>query len=372
MPVPMIDLRAQYRSIRREIDAAVAEVFEAQAFVGGPKIEALETALARYVGVEHAVAVASGTDALVLLLKAVGVEPGDEVITTTFSFFATAGAIANVGATPVFVDIDPVTFNMDVAQIESRITNRTRSIMPVHLYGQCADMDPIMRLAAQRGLYVIEDAAQSLGARYQDRPACALGHAAAVSFYPTKNFGGAGDGGMVLTRDVSIANRVRLLRAHGADKTYEHEIVGTNSRLDALQAAVLLVKLAHLDAWNQRRRERAAYYTAKLASLPGVTVPTEMPGNYHIYHQYVVRLSKRDDARELLQKRGIGCAVFYPVPLHAQRCFAHLGHGEWDFPQAAQACREVLALPMYPELAPAQQDEVVAALVECAGEKELG
>jgi dTDP-4-amino-4,6-dideoxygalactose transaminase len=365
MAVPMIDLRAQYRAIKPEIDAAVAEVFESQGFVGGPKVEQFESAIARYLGVEHALSVASGTDALLLALKAAGVKEGDEVITTTFSFFATAGAIANAGATPVFVDIDPATFNIDVARIESHVTDRTRAIVPVHLYGQCADMDPIMSIAGRaHDLRVIEDAAQSLGARYKDRPACTLGDAAAISFYPTKNLGGAGDGGAVVTRDHELVGLVRLLRAHGGDRTYYHRIVGTNSRLDAIQASVLNVKLKYLDAWNLRRRERAAYYDALFADVPEVVTPKEAPGNFHVYHQYVIRLPRRDEAKTLLTRKGIGCAVFYPLPLHRQQCFQHLVYADEDFPAASRACKEVLALPMYAELTPEQQNEVVAALKE--------
>ena len=364
MPVPMIDLRAQYRQIKPEIDAAVAEVLESQVFIGGPNVEALEEAIAGYVGVTHAIAVASGTDALLLLLKAINLQPGDEVITTTFSFFATAGAIANAGATPVFVDVDPATYNIDPALIEGRITPKTRAIVPVHLFGQCVDMDPIMGIAARHGLYVIEDNAQALGATYKGRAAGALGHAAAVSFYPTKNLGGAGDGGMIVTRDNDIAAHVRLLRVHGSDATYVHRIVGTNSRLDALQAAVLRVKLKHLDAWNERRRANAAYYSAAFSHMARVVPPTEQDGNRHVYHQYVVRLPRRDQALELLRSRGIGCAVFYPLPLHLQACFAPLGYTESDCPHATRASREVLALPIYPELTREQQDEVLAVVQE--------
>lgn len=365
MKVPMLDLRAQYRRIKDEIDAVVAEVFATQVFVGGEKVEGLEKAIMRYTGASRALAVASGTDALLLLLRAMGVRPGDEVITTPFSFFATAGAIANVGAKPVFVDIDPVTFNIDVAQVEARITERTRAVIPVHLYGQCADMDALMALNARHPhLYFLEDAAQALGARYKERPACTLGHAGAVSFYPSKNLGGAGDGGMVLTREKAIADQVALLRAHGADATYYHQIVGTNNRLDALQAAVLLVKLGHLDTWNKERRERAAYYTERFSELSEVTVPTEAAGNYHVYHQYVIRVPRRDALRDLMKKRGIGCAVFYPVPLHQQKCFQHLGYRESDCPEASKASREVLALPMYAELPQADQDIVIETVKE--------
>ena len=364
MPVPILDLRAQYLRIKDEIDAAVAEVFDSQDFVGGPKVEGFESAMAHYLGVEHAIGVASGTDALLLALKAIDVKSGDEVITTAFSFFATAGAIANAGATPVFVDIDPATFNIDAGQIESRITPQTRAIIPVHLYGQCADMDPILDIAARHGLRVIEDAAQSIGARYHDRFACTLGHAAALSFYPSKNLGGAGDAGMIVTRDAGIAERVKLLHLHGAGKTYVHSTLGTNSRLDALQAAVLTVKLKYLDEWNRQRRALAAYYNERLAAFPQIATPLETPGNYHVYHQYVIRIPKRDAARECLRKRNIGCAVFYPLPLHRQQCFEHLGYPPSACPEATRASEQVLALPIYPELTHEQQDEVIAAIAE--------
>ena len=362
MKVPMLDLRAQYHRIKTEIDAAVTEVFESQTFVGGSKVENLERAIQDYVGAKRALAVASGTDALLLLLRGMDLRPGDEVITTTFSFFATAGAISNAGAKPVFVDIDPLTYNIDVTQIESRITERTRAIIPVHLYGQCADVDPIMEIAARHNLRVIEDSAQALGAKYKGRSACTLGDAAAISFYPTKNLGGAGDGGMVVTNNKSIAERVGLLRAHGADATYFHVIVGTNSRLDALQAAILLVKLRYLDEWNAQRRACAAYYAEHLACLDAIQIPVEAPGNYHVYHQYVIRTPRRDTLRDRLRQEGIGCSVFYPLPLHQQKCFHDLGYRVEDCPQAAHAAQEVLALPIYPELLPEQQDIVIQAI----------
>lgn len=355
----MIDLRAQYLQIREEVDAAVAEVFCSQGFVGGPKVDALETAIREYLGGGHAVAVASGTDALILALRAVGIGPGDEVLTSPFSFFATAGAIANVGAIPTFADIEPLAYNLDTALIERNLTPRTRAIMPVHLYGQCADMSAITALAKKYNLMIIEDAAQSLGARCNGEMACRLGAASAISFYPTKNLGGAGDGGMIVCEDESLAAQLRLLRAHGAGATYYHTIVGTNSRLDAIQAAVLLVKLRHLDRWNEQRRQRAAYYTRVLAQFPEITVPVETPGNTHIYHQYVIRIPRRDAALRLFRSRSIGCAVFYPLPLHRQDCFRHLGYKQDEFPQSNRACEEVLALPMYPELTPDQQDQVI-------------
>lgn len=364
MPVPMLDLQAQYRRIQPEIDAAVAEVFESQRFIGGPEVEGLEKAVAEYLAVEHAIGVASGTDALLLSLKALGVNSGDEVITSTFSFFATAGAAANAGATPVFVDIDPDTFNIDVSQIEARITEWTRAIMPVHLFGQCADMDPILEIAAKHKLPVVEDAAQAIGARYKGRPACTIGNAAALSFYPTKNLGGAGDAGMVIARDARLAEAVRRLRNHGADTAHLHKVVGTNSRLDAIQAAVLEVKLKYLDGWNEQRRAHAAYYNTRFANMPEVTTPVERGGNHHVYHQYVIRIPARDAARELFERRGIGCSVFYPLPLHQQECFRAFGCHETACPRAVEASKEVLALPIYPELTPEQQDQVVDAVKE--------
>ena len=362
MSVAMLDLRAQYATIRDEIDEAVLDVFESQQFRGGPKVEAFERAMADYVQAEQALGVASGTDALYLLFRAIGLKPGDEVITSPFTFFATAGAIVNAGGTPVFVDIDPATYTIDANQVEERITGRTKAIVPVHLYGQCADMDPLLEIAQRQGLYVLEDAAQALGARYGDEPACSMGHAAALSFYPTKNLGGAGEGGMVVVNDMSLGDTVRLLRTHGAGQTYVHEIVGTNSHLDTLQAAVLNVKLRHLDDWNAQRRQHAAHYNAGFAEMPEVVTPLETRGNYHIYHQYVIRVPERDAARELFQERGIGCGVFYPIPLHKQECFAQVEGVERPCPEAEKASREVLALPIYPELKPEQVDEVITAV----------
>ena len=364
MAVPMIDLRAQYQRIKPEIDSAVSGIFESQTFVGGPILGAFEKSVAQYVGAPHAIAVASGTDALLLTLKALDARPGDEIVTTSFSFFATAGAIANAGLTPVFVDIDPATYNIDPELVERAVTPKTRAILPVHLYGQCADMEPVLQIARNHRLPVIEDSAQSLGARYKGRPACSIGDAAGISFYPTKNLGGAGDGGMVVTSNDEIAGHVRLLRAHGADTTYFHKVVGTNSRLDSIQAAVLSAKLRHLDTWNAERRERAAYYSEKLAAVPGIVTPKTLPGNVHVFHQYVIRIPKRDKARPFLQKRAIATAIFYPVPLHRQECFRYLGYTENACPNAAQASKDALALPMFPEISQQQQDEVIAALAD--------
>jgi dTDP-4-amino-4,6-dideoxygalactose transaminase len=361
MTVPMLDLRAQYERIKPEIDEAIAGVLAVQQFRGGAVVEGFEAAMAAYCGVPHALGVGSGTDALFLLFKALGLEPGDEVITTPFTFFATAGAIVNAGARPVFADIDPASFNLDPVRAEAAITERTRAIVPVHLYGQCADMNAILQLAKRHGLAVIEDTAQALGARYGGRMAGSLGRGAALSFYPTKNLGAAGEGGMVLTHDSALAEQVRLLRCHGSATAYLHRIVGMNSHLDALQAAVLGVKLRHLDEWNAARRAHAAAYHAAFSEFSEVVPPTSSDDCLHVYHQYVIRIPRRDDARTLFQERGIGCGIFYPIPLHRQACFAPYAMGA-DCPEADRAAQEVLALPMYPELSEAQRDEVIAAV----------
>jgi dTDP-4-amino-4,6-dideoxygalactose transaminase len=362
MAIPLLDLQAQYQRIKDEIDEVVAEIFESQRFIGGPKVEALEQAIAAYVGIPYAVGVASGTDALLLLLKAADAAFGAEVITTPFTFFATAGAIFNAGARPVFVDIEPKTYNIDVTQIEEKVNERTRAILPVHLFGQCADMDPILALADKYNIFVIEDAAQSIGARYKERLACTMGHAGALSFFPSKNLGGAGDGGMAVTRDADLEARVRLLRNHGASETYYHELVGTNSRLDALQAGVLLVKLRHLDQWIEEREANAAYYNQRFAEMPEIVTPYVTPDCRHVYNQYVIRIPRRDEARKLFAERSIGCSVYYPRPLHRQECFLELDYDENEFPNSCAACEEVLALPIYPELTREQQDEVVEAV----------
>ncbi len=362
MSVPMLDLGAQYDRIKNELTEAVTEVFETQGFVGGPNVQGLEQEIAQFLGAEHALAVASGTDALILALRAVGVKPGDEVIATTFSFFATGGAIANAGATPVFVDIDPATYNIDPTQIEARITERTKAILPVHLYGQCADMDAILAIAKKHNLAVVEDAAQAIGALYKDHAACTFGDAAALSFYPTKNLGGAGDAGMIIAGNDAVARQVDLLRNHGSDKTYHHIIVGTNSRLDAIQAAVLRIKLKYLAEWTEQRRTNAAYYDAQFAALDEVVTPAVREDCYHVYHQYVIRVPKRDAVLAFLRERGVGCAVFYPLPLHEQECFKPYGCHEMPCPNASQAAQEVLALPIYAELTREQQDEVVAGI----------
>jgi len=363
MQVPMLDLRAQYAAIKPEIDAAVAGVLESQQFRGGAPVEAFETALAEFVGVKHAVGVGSGTDALLLALKALSLRPGDEVITTSFSFFATAGAIVNAGAIPVFADIAPDTFNIDPQAVESLITPRTRVIMPAHLFGQCARMDIIREIADAHGLFVVEDMAQALGARLSDVSAGGWGHAAACSFYPTKNLGAAGEGGAVLTNDNETAETVRLLRCHGASALYKHVVVGVNSHLHTMQAAVLNVKLRYLAKWNEARREKARYYTKQLSGIKGIQTPVEGAEQYHVYHQYVIRIPERDKARQFLADNDIGCGVFYPIPLHRQPCFTPYSVREDPCANADQASNEVLALPIYPELTTDQQDLVIDAVI---------
>lgn len=367
MHVPMMDLRRQYAGLKNEIDRAVSEVLETQRFRGGPVVEGFEAAVAAYTGGQHALGVSTGTDAILLLARALDLKPGDEIITTPFTFFATGGAVVNAGGVPVFVDIEPDTFNIDPAKIAAKITPRTRAIMPVHIFGQCADMDPILALAAERGLPVFEDSAQALGAKYKGRPACSMGVGAGISYYPTKNLGAAGEGGMVIANEDWLYDKVRLLRAHGAEKTYIHQIVGTNSHLHAMQAAVLHAKLSHLDAWNARRRAVAARYEAALGTAKGIVTPKTLPGNEHVWHQYVIRIERRDEAQAHLRAREIECGVFYPLPLHRQECFAPYGGAGHACPEADRASREVLALPIFPEITDEEQDYVIAAVLEHLG-----
>src|SRR5690349_972827 len=329
----------------------------------GPSVPQLESAIAQLARARHGIACASGTDALLLPLKALNLEPGDEVITTPFTFFATAGAIHNAGGTPVFVDIEPGTFNIDPAAVEAAVTARTRAIVPVHLYGQMAAIERLQPIAERHGLKIIEDAAQAIGARRRVggtwRMAGELGWATGFSFFPSKNLGAWGDGGMMVTSDAAAAERLRKLRLHGGAKQYHHEEVGTNSRLDTLQAAVLLAKLPHLAAWSAARRDHAAYYSNAFAGLEGVTTPVVDRANEHIFHQYTLRAQRRDQLQAHLKAEGIGCAVYYPIPLHRQECFAPLGYREGRLPVSERAAREVLSLPIFPELTREQQDGVV-------------
>ncbi|MEI8305744.1 MAG: DegT/DnrJ/EryC1/StrS family aminotransferase [Chloroflexales bacterium] len=364
-PVPLLDLKAQYATIRSEIQAAMDRVVESQHFILGPEVEALEREVAAYTQCAHGVGVSSGTDALLVALMAIDLRPGDEVITTAYSFFATAGAVARLGARPVFVDIEPQTYNIDPAQIAAAITPRTRAIIPVHLYGQMADMDQIMAVAVRHGLVVIEDAAQAIGAEQRGRRAGSIGHMGCFSFFPSKNLGGFGDGGMVTTNDPNLADRLALLRGHGARPKYHHQFVGGNFRLDALQAAVLRVKLRHLDGWIVGRQRNAALYRRLLAAAGDpVVAPAEWPDGRHIYNQFVVRTRQRDPLMAHLRAHAIGHEVYYPVPLHLQECFADLGYRTGDLPESEAAARETLALPIYPELRADQIEQVVGALTD--------
>lgn len=348
--VPLLDLTAQYRSIRDEVDAAVLSVVESQRFVLGPEVEALEAELCDYLGVKHAVGCASGTDALLLPLRALDVEPGSHVIVPSFTFFATAGAVWNAGLRPVFCDVDPDTFNVTADCLEAAWTDRTVAVVPVHLFGQMAPMAEIRTLAGKHGAFVLEDAAQAIGAKSVAGVAGSAGDAAAFSFFPTKNLGAFGDAGLVTTDDPVLAEKVEKLRVHGGRQMYHHEMVGTNSRLDALQAAVLRVKLGHLDGWTAARRENACRYEGMLADVEGVRTPPVAEGNFHIYNQFTIRAERRDALRDHLTQRGIGSGVYYPVPLHVQECFAPLGYARGDLPVTEALCDEVLSLPIFPEL----------------------
>jgi dTDP-4-amino-4,6-dideoxygalactose transaminase len=370
MQVPMLDLQAQYRPIRDAVLDVVTRVCDSQRFIMGPELEGMERELAAYLGVAHAVGVSSGTDALLLAMMALGIGPGDEVVTSTYSFFATAGCVARLGATPVFVDIDPVTYNIDPAAAAAAVTPRTRAIIPVHLYGQSADLDPLIDLADRAGVPLIEDAAQAIGATYKGRMVGGFGRAGCFSFFPSKNLGAFGDGGLVTTNDGGLAASLRRMRQHGADRQYYHDVIGGNFRLDALQAAILRVKLPHLAAWTEGRRRNAARYGELFAEfgLAGrVTLPAAVPDRRHIYNQYVVRVPGRDAVKAHLESRKVGCAIYYPVPFHEQACFSYLGYEAGQFPHAEQAARETLALPIYGELTAEQQRYVVSVLAEALG-----
>jgi dTDP-4-amino-4,6-dideoxygalactose transaminase len=365
MRVPLLDLEAQYRPLRDEILAAITRVCDSQRFIMGPEVEGLEKDLCALIGVTHAIAVSSGTDALLLALMALDIKAGDEVITTAYSFFATAGSIVRVGARPVLVDIDPATFNLDPAQVAAAITPRTKAILPVHLFGLSADLDPIMDTAARAGVPVIEDAAQAIGSTYKSRPAGAIGAFGCFSFFPSKNLGAFGDAGLLTTEDDALASRARLLRTHGMKPKYFHHVVGANFRMDALQAAVLRVKAPHLPAWTEGRRANAARYRRLFlaAGLDGaVTLPFEPADRTHIFNQFVIRTPDRDALKRHLDEQGIGNEIYYPVPFHLQPCFADLGYRRGAFPHAERAANESLAIPIYGELTAAQQEGVVSAI----------
>ncbi|MEX0746038.1 MAG: DegT/DnrJ/EryC1/StrS family aminotransferase [Phycisphaeraceae bacterium] len=363
MAVPLIDLADQHESLREPLEAAFAEVLSSGQFILGPYVERFERELAAYCQVEHAIGVSSGTDALLVALMALGIGPGDEVITTPFTFFATAGCISRVGAKPVFVDIIPRTYNLDVEQIEGALTRHTKAIVPVHLFGLPANMGPINDLAKDRDLAVIEDAAQALGARYEDQPVGSVGDVGCFSFYPTKSLPALGDGGAVVTNNAELAAKIRMLRVHGSDRGYHFPLVGGNFRLDALQAAVLSIKLKQLDTWIGRRRDIADRYGRKLEDL-AMTTPFEPDARFHAYNQYTVRVrgGQREAVRHHLEACGVGTRVYYPEPLHVQPCYTALGYHAGNFPATEAACEEVLSLPIYPEMTDAQQDEVVAAV----------
>ncbi len=371
--VPLLDLRKQYATIREEVKRATEELFESQMFILGPRVEAFEKAIAAYVGTRHAVGMSSGTDAQLAAMMALGIGAGDDVVTSPYTFFSTAGAVARLGARPVFCDIDPATFNLDPDKLAKAITPGTKAIQPVHLFGQCADMEPILDLATRKGIPVLEDACQSLGAAYRGRKAGALGTFGCFSFFPSKNLGGFGDGGMVTTDDEELAGRLRALRMHGETSRYHHRYVGGNFRLDALQAAILHVKLPYLDGWAEGRRRNAREiealyfeYGGKPYSGGGLAFPREAAGCHHVFNQFVVRVGtgRREALRQRLAERQVGHAVYYPVSLHQQECFAHLGGGPGNFPEAEKAASETIALPVFPELTGEQKRFLAFTLAE--------
>jgi dTDP-4-amino-4,6-dideoxygalactose transaminase len=364
MRVPLLDLAAQYRELREDLLAAIDQTMASGAWVLGPPVTELEKEIARTVGAASGIGVASGTDAILLALRAAGVQNGEEVICPPFTFFATAGATINAGGKPVFVDIEEDSFNLDPRQLEKAITPRTRAVIPVHLFGQSAEMGPILDVCRSRGIAVIEDAAQSIGATYQDRPVGSLGDAACFSFYPTKNLGGAGDGGMITTSDSELEAKLRILRVHGAKPKYYHQSVGFNSRLDSLQAAILRVKLPHLAGWAKARQARAAIYDDRLGKIDGVKTPPRTVRGEHVYNQYTIRVQRgsRDALQKHLAEQGIGTEIYYPYPLHLLPAFERLGYREGDFPAAERAAKQALSLPISPELQADQQEHVIAAI----------
>jgi dTDP-4-amino-4,6-dideoxygalactose transaminase len=373
MGVPLLDLKAHHEPLHKEIMAALEQTFQSQAFILGPELGKLEERVAAYCQTTYGIGVSSGTDALLVALMALGIGPGDEVITTPYSFFATAGAVVRVGAKPVFIDIDPMTYNINPAKVGSAVTAKTKAIIPVHLYGQCADMAPIMDVAKQHNLSVIEDAAQAIGSEYGDRRrACSIGTIGCLSFFPSKNLGCLGDGGMAVTNDPDLAERMRVLRVHGSSPKYYHKRIGGNFRLDTIQAAVLNVKLNYLDGWTKRRQENATRYEALFkqsglmqngnVKLPEPVYRNSGAKHYHIYNQFVLRVEQRDDLMTHLKQKGIGAEIYYPVPFHLQECFLSLGYREGDFPESERAAKETIAIPIYPELTVEQQTEVVEAI----------
>ena len=373
MGVPLLDLKAHHAPLQQEIMMALEQVFKSQAFILGPEVGRLEERIAAYCQSQYGVGVTSGTDALLIALMALGIGPGDEVITTPYSFFATAGVVVRLGAKPVFVDIDPVTYNIDPAKIDRAVTTKTKAIIPVHLYGQCADMGPIMEVAKQYKLSIIEDAAQAIGSEYRDgRRACSMGTIGCLSFFPSKNLGCLGDGGMAVTSDPELAERMRILRVHGSKPKYYHKLIGGNFRLDTIQAAVLNIKLNYLDGWTRKRQENAIRYGELFAQsgpvargkvrLPAPVYRESGARHYHIYNQFILRVDRRDALVAYLKQKEIGVEIYYPVPFHLQPCFGYLGYKEGDFPESERAAKETIALPIYPELTMEQQVEVVEAV----------
>jgi dTDP-4-amino-4,6-dideoxygalactose transaminase len=365
--VPLLDLDAQYRPLRDELLAAITRVCDSQRFIMGPEIDALERELAAMLGIRHAIAVSSGTDALLLALMTLDIGPGDEVVTTPYSFFATAGCVVRVGARPVLVDIDPVTFNIDPGLAAAAITPRTKAIMPVHLFGLSADLDPIMDAANRAGVPVIEDAAQAIGSTYKSRPLGGVGALGCFSFFPSKNLGAFGDAGLLTANDDRLAEKARLLRTHGMKPKYHHHLVGANFRMDAMQAAVLRVKAPHLDGWTEGRRRNAARYRTlfREAGLDGaIGLPVEPPDRRHIFNQFVIRTPERDGLKRHLDEQGIGNEIYYPIPFHLQPCFTNLGHRRGDFPHSERAANDSLAIPIYGELTEAQQRTVVSTIAQ--------
>jgi dTDP-4-amino-4,6-dideoxygalactose transaminase len=363
MQVPMLDLKAQYATIKTEVLAQINDVLDSQRCIGGPKITELEEKIAAVSECKFGLGVSSGTDAILDCLMSLGIGPGDEVITTPFTFFATVGCISRVGATPVFVDIDAKTYNIDPSKIEAAVTKKTKAIIPVHLFGQMADMDAIMKIADKHGLSVIEDACQSITSTYKGKKAGSIGFAGCFSFFPSKNLGGIGDGGMIVTNDKGFYDKISIMRSHGGGQQYYHDVVGGNFRLDPIQAAALLVKLPHLDSWSAARRRNAEYYNKKFAGS-SVCTPYVSKDCVSIYNQYVLRVPRRDEMLKYLQENNIGCAVYYPVPLHLQNCFKNLGYKVGDMPVSEKAAKEVLALPVYPELTDEMKDYVAQKVLE--------
>ena len=375
MRIPLLNLQAQYTAIRDEIETAISSVLESSHFILGEEVSKLEEEVASFCGTRFAVGVASGTDALLLSLKAFGIGPGDEVITTPYTFFATASSVSRAGAKPVFIDIDPETYNLDTRKLEeylkAQTSSRLKAVIPVHLYGQCAEMDTVLELARTYNLKVIEDAAQAIGAEYKNRKTGSMGDAGAFSFFPSKNLGGYGDGGMVVTDAQETAERIKILRNQGGMQKYFYSVIGYNSRLDSLQAAILRVKLKYLKEWNRLRREHALTYNRFFADNNNIVTPYTEPRNVHIYNQYTLRVKKRDELEKHLKLKGIGCALYYPLPLHLQECYKDLGYKEGDFPESEKASKETISIPVYPELTTEQQETVAGEIKEFYDKKTL-